>query len=245
MRLENKVAVVTGGARGIGKAISELFAQEGATVIIWDLLDVGEETAAGIQANGGKATFTKISVTDRPAIEAEAKRIFETHGRLDILANNAGIVKDRTLLKMTDDEWDAVMNVNLKGVFICTQSCVPYMMEHKYGRIITAASTSGMRGNYGQTNYSATKAGVIGMSKTWTLELGKYGITSNVIAPGYTITDMTATIPEEVSKGFAKQIPVRFLGEPMDIAQGYLFLASPEARFVSGVCLNIDGGAAR
>ena len=245
MRLENKVAIVTGGARGIGKAISELFAQEGATVIIWDLLDVGEETAAGIQANGGKATFTKISVTDRPAIEAEAKRIFEQHGRLDILANNAGIVKDRTLLKMTDDEWDAVINVNLKGVFICTQTCVPYMIEHQYGRIITAASTSGMRGNYGQTNYSATKAGVIGMSKTWTLELGKYGITANVIAPGYTITDMTATIPEEMAKGFAKQIPVRFLGEPMDIAQGYLFLASPEARFVSGVCLNIDGGAAR
>lgn len=245
MRLENKVAIVTGGARGIGKAISELFAQEGATVIIWDLLEVGEQTAEAIRANGGKATFTKISVTDRPAIESETKRIFEQHGRLDILANNAGIVKDRTLLKMTDEEWDAVMNVNLKGVFICTQCCVPYMMENKYGRIITAASTSGMRGNYGQTNYSATKAGVIGMTKTWTLELGKYGITANVIAPGYTITDMTATIPEEISKGFAKQIPVRFLGEPMDIAQGYLFLASPEARFVSGVCLNIDGGAAR
>ena len=245
MRLANKVAIVTGGARGIGKAISELFAQEGATVIIWDLLDVGEQTAEAIRASGGKATFTKISVTDRPAVTTETKRIFEQHGRLDILANNAGIVKDRTLLKMTDEEWDAVINVNLKGVFICTQCCAPYMMENNYGRIITAASTSGMRGNYGQTNYSATKAGVIGMTKTWTLELGKYGITANVIAPGYTVTDMTATIPQEMAKGFAKQIPVRFLGEPMDIAQGYLFLASPEARFVSGVCLNIDGGAAR
>ncbi len=245
MRLKDRVAVVTGGARGIGKAISELFAQEGATVFIWDLLEAGEETAAGIRANGGKATFTKISVTDKEAVEAAAKAIFEETGRLDILANNAGIVKDRTLLKMSMEEWDAVINVNLKGVFLCTKACVPYMMEHQFGRIITAASTAGMRGNYGQTNYSATKSGVIGMAKTWALELGKHGITSNVIAPGYTITDMTATIPEEISKGFAKQIPVRFLGEPLDIAHGYLFLASPEARFVSGVCLNIDGGAAR
>ena len=245
MRLANKVAIITGGARGIGKAISELFAQEGATVIIWDLLDVGEATAQGIRDAGGNATFTKISVTDRPAIEAETKRIFDTHGRLDILANNAGIVKDRTLLKMTDAEWDAVISVNLTGVFICTQCCVPYMMENQYGRIISAASTSGMRGNYGQSNYSAAKAGIIGMSKTWTLELGKYGITSNVIAPGYTVTDMTATIPEEISKGFAKQIPVRFLGEPIDIAHGYLFFASPESRYVSGICMNIDGGAAR
>ena len=245
MRLANKVAVVTGGARGIGKAIAELYAQEGATVVIWDLLDVGEETAAGIRKRGGKATFTKISVTDKEALTVEAKRIFDTHGRLDILANNAGIVKDKSFLKMTEADWDAVMNVNLKGVFLCTQICVPYMIENKYGRIITASSTSGMRGNFGQANYSATKAGVIGMTKTWTIELGKYGITANAIAPGYTVTDMTATIPEEISAGFAKQIPVRFLGEPMDIAQGYLFLASPEARFVSGVCLNIDGGAAR
>ncbi len=245
MRLKDRVAIVTGGARGIGKAISELFAQEGATVFIWDLLDAGEETAAGIRKNGGKATFTKISVTDKEAVEAAAKAIFEETGRLDILANNAGIVKDRTLLKMSMEEWDAVINVNLKGVFICTKACVPFMMENQFGRIITAASTAGMRGNYGQTNYSATKSGVIGMSKTWALELGKHGITANVIAPGYTITDMTATIPEEISKGFAKQIPVRFLGEPIDIAHGYLFLASPEARFVSGVCLNIDGGAAR
>lgn len=245
MRLANKVAVVTGGARGIGKAISELYAQEGATVIIWDLLDIGEETAAAIRKRGGKATFTKISVTDKAALQIEAKRIFDAHGRLDILANNAGIVKDKSFLKMTEDEWDAVINVNLKGVFLCTQICVPYMIENKYGRIITASSTSGMRGNFGQANYSATKAGVIGMTKTWTIELGKYGITANAIAPGYTVTDMTATIPEELSAGFAKQIPVRFLGEPMDIAQGYLFLASPEARFVSGVCLNIDGGAAR
>ena len=245
MRLANKIAIVTGGARGIGKAISELFAKEGAQVIIWDLLDVGQKTAESIQANGGKATFTKISVTDKEAVEAETKRIFEEYGRLDILANNAGIVKDRTLLKMSMDEWNAVLNVNLTGVFICTQACVPYMIENKYGRIITAASTSGMRGNYGQSNYSATKAGVIGMSKTWTLELGKFGITANVIAPGYTVTDMTATIPEETAKMFAKQIPVRFLGDPMDIAHGYLYFASPEARYVSGVCLNIDGGASR
>lgn len=245
MRLKDNVAIVTGGARGIGKAIAELYAQEGATVIIWDLLDVGTETAEAIQANGGKATFTKISVTDKEAVEAEAKKIFEEHGRIDILANNAGIVRDRTLLKMSMDEWNAVMNVNLTGVFVCTQACVPYMIENGYGRIISAASTSGMRGNYGQSNYSATKAGIIGMAKTWAVELGKHGITSNAIAPGFTVTEMTATIPEQITQGITKQIPVRFLGEPIDIAHGYLYLASPEARYVTGVCLNIDGGVAR
>ena len=150
MRLANKVAIVTGGARGIGKAIAELFAKEGAEVIIWDLLDSGKETAESIQANGGKATFTKISVTDKAAVDAEAKRIFDEYGRLDILANNAGIVKDRTLLKMSIEEWNAVINVNLTGVFLCTQACVPYMIENKYGRIISAASTSGMRAIMGK-----------------------------------------------------------------------------------------------
>ncbi|MEZ4888428.1 MAG: 3-oxoacyl-ACP reductase FabG [Chitinophagales bacterium] len=245
MRLANKVAIVTGGARGIGKAIAELFAKEGATVVIWDLLDVGQETAEGIQANGGKASFQKISVTDKEQVEAAAKAVFEENGRLDILINNAGILRDKTLLKMSDDEWATSIHVNLSGVFYCTRAVVPYMQQNQYGRIVSASSTTGLRGNYGQTNYAAAKAGIIGMTKTWATELGKYGITANAIAPGYTLTEMTASIPEEISKGFIQQIPVRMAAEPIDIAYGYLYLASEEARFVSGICLPIDGGVTR
>lgn len=245
MRLANKVAIVTGGARGIGKAISELFAQNGATVIIWDLLDEGQATAEAINASGGKASFSKISVANKEAVEAEAKEIFETHGRIDILINNAGILRDKTLLKMSDDEWEMSILVNLTGVFYCTRAIVPYMKANNYGRIISASSTTGLRGNYGQTNYAAAKAGIMGMTKTWAVELGKFGITANAIAPGYTLTDMTKSIPDEVSKGFIKSIPVRMAAEPIDIAYGYLYLASEEARFVSGICLPIDGGMTR
>lgn len=245
MRLANKVAIVTGGARGIGKAIAELFAKEGATVVIWDVLEVGEQTAQEIQIAGGKATFTKISVTDKEAVEAEAKRIFDEYGQLDILINNAGILRDKSFLKMTDEDWNTSLHVNLTGVFLCTRAVVPYMKQNGYGRIVSASSTTGLRGNFGQTNYAATKAGLIGMAKTWALELGKYGITANTIAPGYTKTDMTASIPAEIQAAAAKQIPVRFLAEPIDIAYGYLYLASEEARFVTGVCLNIDGGTSR
>lgn len=245
MRLKNKIALVTGGARGIGKAVSELFAQEGATVIIWDLLDEGTATAEAIQAKGGTATFVKVSVTDRAAVEAGVQEIVTRYGRIDILINNAGITRDRTLHKMSDAEWDAVIEVNLKGVFLCTQAVAPIMREHGYGRIVSAASNVGLRGNFGQTNYAATKAGVIAMAKTWTLELGKYGITANCIAPGFTETDMTAKIPEQQLEIIKAQIPLRKMAQPIDIAYGYLYLASDEAAFVSGICLTIDGGTSR
>jgi len=245
MRLANKVAIITGGARGIGKAIAELFAKEGAIIEIWDLLDQGHEVAASINANGGQATFKKISVTDKETVEGATKELFEKNGRLDILINNAGILRDRTLLKMSDDEWDLSIDVNLKGPFICTRAVVPFMQQNRYGRIISASSVVGMRGGFGQTNYTATKAGIIGMTKTWCLEFGKHGITANAIAPGYTQTEMTDTIPDEHKEMMKQTIPVRFLADPIDIAYGYLYLASEEARFVSGVCLNIDGGFAR
>ncbi|MBQ4822551.1 3-oxoacyl-ACP reductase FabG [Aquimarina sp. MMG016] len=245
MRLKDKVAIITGGARGIGKAVSELFAQEGASVVIWDLLPEGEETAKGITAKGNAAEFTKISVTDKAAIEAEAKRIHSKYGKIDILINNAGITKDRTLHKMSEEEWDAVINVNLKGVFLCTQIVSMYMKEAGYGRIVSAASNVGLRGNFGQTNYSATKAGVIAMSKTWTMELGKYGITANALAPGFTLTEMTEQIPKEHLDGIKSQIPLKKAATPMDIAYGYLYLASDEASYVSGICLTIDGGISR
>ena len=245
MRLKDKVAIVTGGSRGIGKAISELFAQEGASVIIWDLLTDAEQVAEHITAKGQVAEFTHISVTDKHALEKEAERIHKAYGKIDILINNAGITKDRTLHKMSEEEWDAVVNVNLKGVFLCTQVVSKYMKDAGYGRIVSAASNVGLRGNFGQTNYAATKAGVIAMSKTWTVELGQYGITANAIAPGFTLTEMTAQIPKEHLDGLKAQIPLKKAATPLDIAYGYLYLASDEASFVSGICLTIDGGVSR
>lgn len=245
MRLKDKIAVVTGGSRGIGQAVSELFAKEGATVIIADLLPQGQQVAERINKSGGKAEFHSVSVTDKTAIESLFLKITDKYGKIDILINNAGITRDRTLEKMSEDEWDAVIDVNLKGVFLCTQAVAPYMKANKYGRIVSAASNVGLRGNFGQTNYAATKAGVIAMSKTWTVELGKYGITANAIAPGFTMTDMVDKIPEEHFASIKASIPLKTVAEPIDIAYGYLYLASDEARFVSGICLTIDGGTSR
>lgn len=245
MRLKDKIAVVTGGSRGIGQAVCELFAKEGATVIIIDLLPRGQEVADGINANGGKAEFHSISVTRKSAIETLFAEVNDKYGKLDILINNAGITRDRTLEKMSEDEWDAVIQVNLKGVFLCTQAAAPYMKANKYGRIVSAASNVGLRGNFGQTNYAATKAGVIAMSKTWTVELGKHGITANAIAPGFTMTDMVKEIPEQHFEAIKASIPLKTVAQPIDIAYGYLYLASDEARFVSGICLTIDGGTSR
>ena len=245
MRLADKVAIVTGGARGIGQAVAELFVREGASVVIWDVLDSGEETAANIRAEGGKAKFMKVSVTDDDQVKAATKEVHDEFGKIDILINNAGITRDKTLLKMTNEEWDQVVNINLTGVFYCTRAVVPHMKAAGYGRIVSAASTVGIRGNFGQTNYVATKAGIIGMTKTWALELGKYGITANSIAPGFTRTDMTDLIPKEVAEMSVQHIPVRKIADPIDIAYGYLYLASDEASFVTGVCLPIDGGTSR
>ena len=245
MRLKDKIAIVTGGARGIGRAVCELFAREGATVIILDLLPQGQDVAETINASGGKAEFHTVSVTDKEAVAEVFASVNQKYGRIDILINNAGITRDRTLEKMSEEEWDAVMEVNLKGVFLCAQAVIPYMKAQKYGRIVSAASNVGLRGNFGQTNYAATKAGVIAMSKTWTVELGKYGITANAVAPGFTSTEMTKKIPEEHMARIRAGIPLGSVAEPIDIAYGYLYLASDEARFVSGICLTIDGGTSR
>jgi 3-oxoacyl-[acyl-carrier protein] reductase len=245
MRLKDKIAIITGGARGIGQAVSELFAKEGATVIIMDLLPQGQQVADGIKNAGGKAEYHRVSVTDKPAVEQLFKKVNDQYGKIDILINNAGITRDRTLEKMSEEEWDAVVDVNLKGVFICTQAVVPYMKANKWGRIVSAASNVGLRGNFGQTNYAATKAGVIAMAKTWTMEFGKYGITANAIAPGFTMTDMVDKIPEEHFAKIRESIPLQTVAQPIDIAYGYLYLASEEARFVSGICLTIDGGTSR
>jgi 3-oxoacyl-[acyl-carrier protein] reductase len=243
-RLKNKVAIITGGARGIGKAAAEVFTQEGATVIIWDMLEVGEETAQELREKGFSCEFMKISVTDVPTIEAAARDVRERFGKIDILVNNAGITRDKTLLKMSYMEWQQVIDINLTGVFNCTKTIVPYMVEQQYGRIICTSSIVGVHGNFGQTNYAATKAGVIAMCRTWAKELGKYNITANAVAPGFIKTDMTDAIPDEVKAASIRTIPVGRMGEAKDIANAYLFLASDEASFVSGQVLGVNGGQA-
>ncbi|MBO0931035.1 3-oxoacyl-[acyl-carrier-protein] reductase [Fibrella aquatilis] len=244
MRLENKVAIITGGARGIGRAAAEIFTREGATVIIWDMLDEGEDTAQTLRDQGHNATFMRVSVTDVPGVEEAVRAVLEQHGQIDILVNNAGITRDRTLLKMSHVEWQQVIDVNLTGVFNCTKAVVPHMVERGYGRIICTSSVVGIHGNFGQTNYAATKAGVVAMCRTWAKELGPKGITANAVAPGFIRTDMTDAMPEEARQATIALIPVKRMGEPADIANAYLYLASDEASFVNGQVLGVNGGQA-
>lgn len=245
MRLTNKVAVITGGAAGIGLATTELFLKEGASVAIWDVTEAGKELADRLLAEGHKVLFRQVSVTDRQQITDAAADTIGQFGKIDILINNAGITKDKTLLKMGQDDWDQVLAVNLTGVFNCTQIIAEHMKQRGYGRIVSASSNVGLRGNYGQTNYVATKSAIIGMTKVWALELGKFGITANCIAPGFIETQMTQAIPEEIKQKMIPLIPVGHWGKPLDIAYGYLYLASDEAAYVNGICLTIDGGSAR
>jgi 3-oxoacyl-[acyl-carrier protein] reductase len=245
MRLKDKIALITGGANGIGLATAQRFVKEGAKVILWDVADKGNEVAERLRGDGHEAIFKKVSVTDQGEVVAAVAEARGFMGRIDILINNAGITRDRTLLKMSKQEWDDVISVNLTGVFNCTQAVAPIMKEQNYGRIVSASSNVAIRGNYGQTNYVATKSAIIGMTKVWAMELGRYGITANCIAPGFIHTAMTDLMPEEVRKQSIPQIPLGRWGVPADIANGYLYLASDEASFVSGICLTIDGGAAR
>ena len=245
MRLKNKVALITGGANGIGLATTERFAKEGAKIILWDVSDQGNEIAERLKMEGHEIIFKKVSVTNQEEVQKAMTEANEHFGRIDILINNAGITRDRTLLKMTMQEWDDVISVNLTGVFICTQAIAPIMKEQNYGRIVSASSNVAIRGNFGQTNYVATKSAIIGMTKVWAMELGRYNITVNCIAPGFITTAMTEAMPEEVRKQSIPHIPLGKWGVPDDIANGYLYLASDEASFVSGICLTIDGGAAR
>lgn len=244
MRLQHRIAIITGGARGIGKAAAELFAKEGATVIIWDLLEQGKETADDIIKNGGKAAFMKVAVTEPAAIKKAVDEIIAKYSRIDILINNAGITRDRSFLKMSQDEWQSVIDVNLTGVFNCTKEVVPYMVEQKYGKIVCTSSIVGITGNFGQTNYVATKAGIIGMVKTWAKEFAKHNITANAVAPGFIKTEMTDLMPEEVRNKIVSEIPAKRMGTTEDIANAYLFLASDESSYINGHCISVNGGAA-
>ncbi len=245
MRLKDKVAIVTGGAAGIGRATVELFAREGANVIIWDVSDQGAELSQQLSHAGHTVIFMKVSVADKAQVEHAVIDVIKQFNRIDILINNAGITKDRTLLKMSMEEWNDVISINLTGVFNCTQAVVGYMKEQNYGRIVSASSNVGLRGNYGQTNYVATKSAIIGMTKVWALELSKFGITSNCIAPGFIETSMTDAIPADVKKQITSLIPLGYWGKPSDIANGFLYLASDEGAYVNGICLVIDGGGSR
>jgi 3-oxoacyl-[acyl-carrier protein] reductase len=242
-RLEHKIAIITGAAQGIGKVAAETFAKEGATVSIWDMNEAkGNETVASLVQAGFRAEFRKVNVAVYAETLAAAAGVKEKYGRIDILVNNAGITRDKTLLKMEPEMWQQVIDVNLTGVFNTTKCVAPYMVEQSYGRIINTSSVVGIYGNVGQSNYTATKAGVIALAKTWAKELGPKGITVNAVAPGFTATEMVLTVPAEILDAMKAKTPIRDLGTPEDIAHAYLFLASDEARFITGTVLSVDGG---
>ena len=246
MRLKDKVCLITGGAAGIGKATAFRYAEEGAKVVICDLVEeAGMQVAEEI---GGD--FFKVNITDRQAVQDWIDSVVDKYGRIDVLVNNAGVLRDGLLVKVKDGElvkqmpeedWDLVIDVNLKGTFNCTQAVAPVMINQGGGVILNATSIVGLDGNFGQTNYVATKAGVIGMTKVWARELGRYNIRVNAVAPGFTLTEMVKQMPEKILDGLVARTPLGRMGEPRDIANAYLFLASEEASFISGETLRVDG----
>ena len=238
-RLKDKVAIITGAAKGIGFATAQRFAGEGAIVI---LADMNLETVKGAAAQIPSAQAYAMNVTDRASIQAVVDQVMQKQGRIDILINNAGITQDARLVKMTEAQFDAVIDVNLKGVFNCTQLIVPHMLEAKSGAIINASSVVGIYGNFGQTNYSATKFGVIGFTKTWARELGPKGVRVNAICPGFIATEMIKAMPENILQDIKRRSWLGRLGTPEEIASVYLFLASNEASFINGVALEVSGG---
>jgi 3-oxoacyl-[acyl-carrier protein] reductase len=247
MSFQNKVVLITGGAAGIGKATAARFAEGDATVVICDLNEeAGRETAQTLGID-----FYTVDAADRQDVQNWIDAVLEKYGRVDVLVNNAGVLRDNMLVKVKDGElvkqmpeadWDLVIAVNLKGVFNCTQAVAPAMIKQGSGVILNATSIAGLDGNFGQTNYVATKAGVVGMTKVWARELGRHGIRVNAIAPGFTLTEMVQQMPEKILNRMQSHVPLGRLGEPRDIANAYFWLASDEASYVSGVTLRVDGG---
>lgn len=269
MRLKDRVAIVTGGGRGIGEATCLRFAEEGARVIVADIdFDVATEVANEVNGaisqarasaekavGGGQAVATSVlesdavaipihlNVTDRKSVTAMVETTLERFGRIDVLVNNAGTIRDSQVLKMSEENFDLVININLKGVFNCTQLVLPTMVEQGKGVILSTSSLVAPYGNYGQTNYVASKAGVVGMTKVWARELGRKGIRVNAVAPGFIKTRLTAGIPDKVVAKLLERIPLGHFGEPVDIANAFVWLASDEAKYVSGHVFAVDGGA--
>jgi 3-oxoacyl-[acyl-carrier protein] reductase len=242
MRLAGKVAIITGAGRGIGREAAVLFAREGAKVVLADVDPQAEKVVGEIKEFGGEAIFVHGDITNRESCSAMASAAVSSFGRIDILVNNAGITRDAQLVKLSESDFDRVIAVNLKGTFNATQAVASQMVEQGSGRIINVSSVVGLYGNFGQTNYAATKAGVIGMTKTWARELGRKGITVNAVAPGFIQTEMTESVPEKVLEMMRGRTPLGRLGTARDVASVYLFLASDDAAYVNGTVVCVDGG---
>jgi 3-oxoacyl-[acyl-carrier protein] reductase len=249
---QGQVVIVTGAAAGIGRATAVRFAEDGARVAAWD---VDEEAApallADLESAGGQALFRRVDVAQRACVDAAVAEVVERWGRVDVLINNAGIVRDAQLVKwkdgdlasvMSDEMFDAVIDVNLRGVFYCARAVVPHMIRQGSGVILNASSVVGLYGNFGQTNYAATKAAVVNMTRTWSRELGRFGIRVNAVAPGFVGTEILRAMPQKVLDGMVGRTPLGRMGEPRDIAEAYAWLASDRASFVHGTTLSVDGG---
>jgi 3-oxoacyl-[acyl-carrier protein] reductase len=243
MRVKDKVVIITGSGGGIGKETALLFAKEGAKVVVADVNEKGgTETVENIKKAGGEAFFAKLDVSSRDQIKQVVKETIAKYGKIDVLINNAGIIQDALVVKMTEEQWDKVININLKGPFNCIQAVVGQMINQGSGVIINISSIVALYGNVGQTNYAATKAGLIGMTKTLAKELGKKGIRVNAVAPGFIYTPMTASVPEKILEMMKEKTPLRRLGKPEDVANTLLFLSSDEASFINGAVISVDGG---
>ncbi len=240
-QFSEQIAVVTGASRGIGRAISEKLAAGGATVICADVMDC-DETVEAITAAGGRAEGMVLNVTDGEAAEAVVRSITEKHGRIDILVNNAGITRDQLLIRMKPEDWRSVLEINLDGVFNVTQPVAKVMMRQRSGRVVNIASVVGLMGNAGQSNYSASKAGLIGMTKSLAREMGSRGVTVNAIAPGFIRTPMTEKLNDDQRDALLKNLAVQRLGEPEDIAEAVAFLVGPGASYITGIVVNVSGG---
>ena len=241
--LKDKVVIVTGAAQGIGLCAAQRFAEEGATVAIWDFnSEKGVDAESQLKEKGHDVRFQQVNVTDMQSVKTAVESLFAETGKIDVLVNNAGITRDASLLKMTEEQWQQVLDVNLGGVFHCTRAVAPIMVEQTSGCIINTSSVVGLYGNFGQTNYVATKSGVIGMTKVWARELGRKGIRVNAVAPGFIATEMVDTIPGKVIEQIVGKTPLARMGDPEDIANAYVFLSSELAGFITGTVLSVDGG---
>ncbi len=250
--MTQRVVIITGAAAGIGRATARRFAEDGARIAAWDVSET-ESHALSVELReaGGDPVFSRVDVTDATAVEAAVASVIERWGRIDVLVNNAGILRDHQLVKwkdgqklaeMSERDFDAVVAVNLKGVFLCTRAVVPHMIAGGGGVVLNASSVVGLYGNFGQTNYAATKAGVINLTRTWARELGRYKIRVNAVAPGFIATEMVQQMPEKVLASMVEHTPIGRMGRPEDIAEAYFWLASEAASFVHGTVLSVDGG---
>jgi 3-oxoacyl-[acyl-carrier protein] reductase len=250
--LKNKVVIVTGAAAGIGKATALRFAEEGCRVAAWDISgDNAAAVVSEIEAAGGQGRFQIVNVADAGAVNAAVAEVVDAWGGIDVVVNNAGIVRDAQLVKfkdgqvvatMSDEQWDAVIGVNLRGVFNCTRAVVPHLIASGGGSILSTSSVVGLDGNFGQTNYVATKAGVIGMTKTWARELAKFNIRANAVAPGFVATEILQSMPDKILDAMKARTPLGRMGDPRDIANAYVWLASDGANWITGQTLRVDGG---